>query len=602
MSVDTSMTTERRAAKSGDCGCGKPAGSARGSCTCTCHVADCPESGVLRPNFFAGQLLTEDDLQQITAYMTAKRRLTNRHVFGTGVVCGMRVKPDPQKTGGVIVDSGYALDCCGNDLVLPCPCPLDINAMVRDQGLDCGERCSDDDEDGPGKRQTYLLYVFYTDRWSEPVSPYSPGSTSSCQNTRVQELCRFELRCPPKKPKQKPCDSLADRLHAALDEGPAASAYAVDLNRWDQLCEYKEDLLKEPPAVTLSSADIGALKDAPDQIKAVTAILPADTTGLAAETTGQAAHDWTDKKLRQAVDHLRVPARTIARFLFVGRDKRTELQNRRTAAPALPPSGTPPATPPSGSAPTPTPGTAPPAPAPAAPAIEDMLTPVIAMLAEAGKRLGKAIMRSFSAATQLRATLLAEEIAHWTDTNTANVDTFRGRRDARLFVLDNNTDAEPYSFSRYHQVLSELSEEYAWAKVPAGTDFTRATLDTVCDQVDEARQALGLDLPAMLCDLLIPCCADCEDLGVLLASIEVRHCKVLRICNLVRNIIISPAALGYWLPLHEILAALCCGKRSRDARQELLAHLVQVYKAAADKVIRSGSAARTTTEPTGARQ
>jgi len=48
----------------------------------------------------------------------AKRRLTNRHMFGPGVVCGLEVDCDPCRPGWLKVSSGYALDCCGNDIVV----------------------------------------------------------------------------------------------------------------------------------------------------------------------------------------------------------------------------------------------------------------------------------------------------------------------------------------------------------------------------------------------------------------------------------------------------------------------------------------------------
>jgi hypothetical protein len=38
----------------------------------------------------------------------------------------------------------------------------------------------------------------------------------------------------------------------------------------------------------------------------------------------------------------------------------------------------------------------------------------------------------------------------------------------------------------------------------------------------------------------------------------VKACAVERICNLVRKIVLSPAALSYWLPLQDLFAKLCC--------------------------------------------
>ncbi len=127
-----------KAPPSSGCGCGcggqKPWGGSSGAppCTCECQPPVCPESGIYRPNFFAGQLLTEEDLQQITVYSSGKRRLTNRYVFGTGVVCGLAVcRAGPQAPGSIIVEPGYALDCCGNDIVLSCPYTIDVNAMMQ---------------------------------------------------------------------------------------------------------------------------------------------------------------------------------------------------------------------------------------------------------------------------------------------------------------------------------------------------------------------------------------------------------------------------------------------------------------------------------------
>jgi hypothetical protein len=85
----------------------------------------CPACGGLeclcRPRFFAGQLLSEEDLNRLNHYIVAKNQLHNRHLFGTGVACGLEVvcsSCDPAGTGDVVVKSGYALSPCGNDIVV----------------------------------------------------------------------------------------------------------------------------------------------------------------------------------------------------------------------------------------------------------------------------------------------------------------------------------------------------------------------------------------------------------------------------------------------------------------------------------------------------
>src|SRR6516162_11281841 len=72
----------------------------------------CPDCGGLqclcRPRFFAGQLLTEDDLNRLDRYIIAKNKLHNRYLHGWGTVCGLEVACNPC-TGFVTVKSGYAL-------------------------------------------------------------------------------------------------------------------------------------------------------------------------------------------------------------------------------------------------------------------------------------------------------------------------------------------------------------------------------------------------------------------------------------------------------------------------------------------------------------
>jgi hypothetical protein len=168
-----------------ECGCG-------GSCGCDVALAG---EGFSRPAFFGGMLLTEDDLQAVVDYNVAKRRLTNRHTLGAGVVCGLDVTCHPCETGKVQVSPGYAIECCGNDILVSCPEDVDILELVRDlrvrQGVDCGEPCDKQPE------QDYYLYVRYVEQPTDPVAPYAPDdcATGECEFSRVREGYYFELRC-----------------------------------------------------------------------------------------------------------------------------------------------------------------------------------------------------------------------------------------------------------------------------------------------------------------------------------------------------------------------------------------------------------------------
>ncbi|TGD76172.1 hypothetical protein E4634_01085 [Mangrovimicrobium sediminis] len=84
------------------------------------NPACCPDCGALeclcRPRFFAGQLLSEQDLNRLDQYIRNKHRLHTRNLHGWGVVNGLLVVCDP--CGDVKVTQGYAVDPCGDDIVV----------------------------------------------------------------------------------------------------------------------------------------------------------------------------------------------------------------------------------------------------------------------------------------------------------------------------------------------------------------------------------------------------------------------------------------------------------------------------------------------------
>jgi hypothetical protein len=206
------------------CGCGS---GGSGGCGCGgTGTADLAATAFVRPRFFSGQLLTEDDLSTLTAYTTAKDRLHNRYLFGAGVVCGLWVSCDPCGGGTVTVQPGYALDCCGNDLLLSCTATLDVNAMVRDLraaqlGKDCGDPCADQGTGSSGRQNAavsrhYSLYARYGEQATDPVAPYATGEPCgqvACEPTRIREGISFVLKCPADTP---PPDDLCSRIRGCL--------------------------------------------------------------------------------------------------------------------------------------------------------------------------------------------------------------------------------------------------------------------------------------------------------------------------------------------------------------------------------------------------
>ncbi len=110
MNTRTQMKT-----KSCDCGCS----DCQGDC---CELA-CPT----RPNFYCGQVLTDEDLKALVDWTSAKSAL-QRFREGWGVACGLEVtcSHEPNEPSRVEVAAGYAIDYCGRDIVVCDPVYYDF--------------------------------------------------------------------------------------------------------------------------------------------------------------------------------------------------------------------------------------------------------------------------------------------------------------------------------------------------------------------------------------------------------------------------------------------------------------------------------------------
>ncbi|HEY1752912.1 MAG TPA: hypothetical protein VGG29_16765 [Caulobacteraceae bacterium] len=145
----------------------------------------CPDCGGLeclcRPRFFAGQLLTEQDLNRLDEYIVAKNRLHNRYLVGTGVVCGLNVTCSP--CGDTVsVSSGYAIDTCGNDIIVCSPDTVDVCKLINACTPKSQFNCAPYKVDAACKEanQTWILAVSYQEAPSRGVTPLTGPSQCSC--------------------------------------------------------------------------------------------------------------------------------------------------------------------------------------------------------------------------------------------------------------------------------------------------------------------------------------------------------------------------------------------------------------------------------------
>src|SRR5215831_9570689 len=146
----------------------------------------CPACGGLqclcRPRFFAGQLLTEEDLNRLERYIVEKNRLHNRYLHGWGVVCGLDVSCHPC-AGFVTVKSGYALSPCGDDILVCCDEAVNVCDLIKkcredqQRQWDCDPAWPQPQPDCNDQDERWVLYVCYDEKTSRGITPLRAASS-----------------------------------------------------------------------------------------------------------------------------------------------------------------------------------------------------------------------------------------------------------------------------------------------------------------------------------------------------------------------------------------------------------------------------------------
>lgn len=108
-----------------------------------------------RPSYFAGQLLTADDLRAEQDYHIQARWQHNRMLHGYGIVVGLEVaiQENDESSTQIIVSPGYALDGWGREIVVTEPLSVYL----------------------PRDRHDLLLYVKYVERADDADKNIAPS-------------------------------------------------------------------------------------------------------------------------------------------------------------------------------------------------------------------------------------------------------------------------------------------------------------------------------------------------------------------------------------------------------------------------------------------
>jgi hypothetical protein len=152
---------------------------------CSCPV--CIELNCLqRPRFFAGQLISETDLNGEINYVLAKQRLHNRFLHGVGTVCGLEVVCN-SCAGYVTVKPGYAISACGDDIIVCQEQAFNVMKAINDCCSSRKNKTACDpyqpaaDPGCTGLEQRWCITIKYVETPAQAVTPLRPPQkTCSC--------------------------------------------------------------------------------------------------------------------------------------------------------------------------------------------------------------------------------------------------------------------------------------------------------------------------------------------------------------------------------------------------------------------------------------
>jgi len=159
-----------------------------------------------RNRYFYGKLLTVRDFMAEQTYLADKRRLTNRLLFGSGVVAGLQVVAVDDKT--ISVETGVAIDQLGREIVVPSPLTLKLSNI--------------DGFTHNNYAKNVYLCIAYDEKGKEPVHTAVGASGRDEEVTeynRILESYRLFITDQPPAPRWQEYDHLIEDTAIWYDDG-----------------------------------------------------------------------------------------------------------------------------------------------------------------------------------------------------------------------------------------------------------------------------------------------------------------------------------------------------------------------------------------------
>jgi hypothetical protein len=199
----------------------------------SCKTELCQYDSATLTRFYDGMLLTAEYLRQEQAYHREALRRVNRYLFGSGIICGLEVKPQVPSGLCLTIHPGVALDCCGN-LIEVCKCiTMDLMKECKDE---YGSDCINPTQNPADREIKKYLVLRYDEKLTDPEPVLTPaedckpaGDKPNCEASKIREGFCIELwdKCPCDETPPAPGTSLKDIVEESDKHRQAALAQRV---------------------------------------------------------------------------------------------------------------------------------------------------------------------------------------------------------------------------------------------------------------------------------------------------------------------------------------------------------------------------------------
>jgi hypothetical protein len=155
-----------------------------------------------RNRYFAGQLLGEADLTQEQLYFREKARRHNRMLHGSGIVCGLAVRPGPAGHE-LTVEPGYALDPNGDEIVVGDDVIVDLSS--EDDEGNAVSPCPQPERKRVRRKRSPDQRLYLAIRYAECATrPVPVGESMEYSRTRESFAVKLLTRLPPSYRRSRP--------------------------------------------------------------------------------------------------------------------------------------------------------------------------------------------------------------------------------------------------------------------------------------------------------------------------------------------------------------------------------------------------------------